>query len=375
MSWALWITGPPGSGKSTIARAVVANLQATREPVYRLELDAIRKILTPAPSYSAAEREIVYHALVYLAAVLTGAGVPVVIDATAHRRAWRDLARAVIPTFAEVQLSCPLEVCVERERLRKPGHAPRDIYARAGRAASTVPGIDVPYEPALRPELVIDTATTDVEGATARVVALARDLARRSPARVARPEPPCAIWITGLPGSGKTTLAGAVADALTRKNVPVKVLDLASVEAILPGGSTHAGDEMAYRTLVCAAHLLTAHGISVIIDATGPRRAWRELAREHVDRFAEVQLLCPLPICGERERATRWRLGAAGSAAARPGTTATWPEIVLDYEHSINPDLIIRTDVQHVSSAARDVLRLAERLLHDAAPFANRRIS
>ena len=67
------------------------------------------------------------------------------------------LARAAIPRFAEVQLVCPLEVCRERERTRPRGHAPRGIYARAGRPGATVPGVDVPYEPALAAELTIDT--------------------------------------------------------------------------------------------------------------------------------------------------------------------------------------------------------------------------
>lgn len=93
MSWAIWITGPPGSGKSVIARGVEARLRATGRPVIRLELDEIRKHITPEPRYSDAEREIVYRALGYMAALLVEAGVPVLIDATAHRRIWRDLVR------------------------------------------------------------------------------------------------------------------------------------------------------------------------------------------------------------------------------------------------------------------------------------------
>ena len=158
MSWAIWITGPPGSGKSVIAREVEAELRAVGQPVIRLELDEIRKSVTPDPRYTDRERDIVYRALGYMAALLVETGTPVLIDATAHRRIWRDLVREAVPHFAEVQLVCPLAICQERERERAPGHAPRNIYRQAGRPGATVPGVDVAYEAALAPELLIDTS-------------------------------------------------------------------------------------------------------------------------------------------------------------------------------------------------------------------------
>jgi len=177
VSWAIWITGPPGSGKSTIARAAAARLRDRGEPVAVLELDAIRKKITPVPRYTETERDLVYRALGYMAATLVEAGVPVIVDATAHRRAWREAARAAIPCFAEVQVLCPLEICRERERTRPRGHAPAGIYAGAGRPGATVPGVDVPYEPALAPELVIDTTVDDPGTAACKVAALADRLA------------------------------------------------------------------------------------------------------------------------------------------------------------------------------------------------------
>jgi protein-L-isoaspartate(D-aspartate) O-methyltransferase len=185
MSWAVWITGLPGSGKSAIARAAAAELQARGEGVMVLELDRIRKILTPQPTYGEAEREAVYRALVYMAAALVDAGVPVIIDATAHRRAWRELARATIPNFAEVQLRCPLEICQERERTRAPGAAPAGIYERAARPGATVPGVNVEYEYAVAPEVTIDTAARGVAEAAGDVVGMVRRVLRT--ARRGRP--------------------------------------------------------------------------------------------------------------------------------------------------------------------------------------------
>ncbi|MBI1848575.1 MAG: adenylyl-sulfate kinase, partial [Candidatus Rokubacteria bacterium] len=223
MSWALWITGLPGSGKSAVARAAAAELAARGEFVQILELDALRRTLTPAPTYDDAERQAVYRALVVIAQTLTRAGHPVIIDATAHRREWRDLARASIGDFAEVQLLCPLEVARQRERTRGPGHHPRAIYGRAGRPGATVPGVDVPYEAAVAPELAIDTTKETAEAAGVRVAALARALARR-------PSPPpvtdgWTLWVTGRPGSGKTTVVSGVCERLSARGVPVAVLE------------------------------------------------------------------------------------------------------------------------------------------------------
>jgi len=180
MSWAIWITGLPGSGKTTLARAVAEALGAEATPVRVLELDAIRRVVTPAPTYSEAERDVVYRALVYMAKALTEAGVPVLIDATGHRRAWRELARALIPAFAEVELVCPLEVCRERERTRRPGAAPPAIYVRSGLPGATVPGVDVPYEPPRHPELIVDTAGGRSWETVQAVADLARRLAERA---------------------------------------------------------------------------------------------------------------------------------------------------------------------------------------------------
>ena len=58
MNWSIWITGPPGSGKTTLARGVAAALEARGVTLKVLELDEVRKVVTPAPTYSETERDI-----------------------------------------------------------------------------------------------------------------------------------------------------------------------------------------------------------------------------------------------------------------------------------------------------------------------------
>jgi adenylylsulfate kinase len=101
-----------------------------------------------------------YATLIFIARLLTHNGVNVVIDATGNLRSYRDSARRTVPQFVEVYLSCPLEVCIDRETERKITHdAPSQIYTRAIEGtAPTVPGIGQPYEPPLKPEITLDTA-------------------------------------------------------------------------------------------------------------------------------------------------------------------------------------------------------------------------
>lgn len=160
---ALWITGLPGSGKSTIADA----FRKAHPEFIVLRMDELRKIITPEPTYSESEREIVYRTLVYLAKILTEHRHEVIIDATGNLRRWRELARALIPHYIEVYLRCPMDLCMEREKQRVETHnAPKDIYKK-GAEGWPVPGVTVPYEEPFNPEVIIDTDKIPVEDAVA----------------------------------------------------------------------------------------------------------------------------------------------------------------------------------------------------------------
>lgn len=147
--WAVWITGLPASGKSTIARALQAKLEGMAGSVQVLESDALRKILTPHPHYTPEERETFYNAMIHIGVLLISNGVNVIFDATANRRRWRNGARERIPRFIEVYVNTPLEVCVKRD--------PKGIYKKASEGgASTVPGAQETYEPPKAPEVRVE---------------------------------------------------------------------------------------------------------------------------------------------------------------------------------------------------------------------------
>jgi adenylylsulfate kinase len=231
---------------------------------------------------------------------------------------------------------------------------------------SVVPGVDVPYEPALRPEVTVDTHRDDRDTAVNRIVALGRALGEPVERR-AGDRPGWAIWVTGLPGSGKTTLSRRVAETLAARSTRVHVLEFAEFRRVLldDGPESDATRDIVHRALAYTAKLLTEAGVPVIVDATAPRRAWRQLARELIRHFAEVQLVCPYEICGERERAVRWHLGSEPSSS-RSERAASQPDMVLGYEGSLDPELALRTDSPNLSANVEALLRLAQRLEHAA---------
>jgi len=87
--FAVWITGMPSSGKSSVTRELVHELNELGVPVLVLESDEIRAILTPEATYSPAERDRFYRTLVLIGALATRNGINVIFDATANRRAYR----------------------------------------------------------------------------------------------------------------------------------------------------------------------------------------------------------------------------------------------------------------------------------------------
>ena len=163
--FALWVTGIPASGKSSVTGELVKLLRQRRVPVVVLESDEMRKVLTPDPVYSDEERDLFYRQLAGIGSLITRSSVNVIFDATANKRVYRDHARKLITRFLEVQVTCPLEVCRARD--------PKGIYRMAGRdTAGNVPGIQAPYEPPLKPELTVDGQKSPVVNAEIILVKL-----------------------------------------------------------------------------------------------------------------------------------------------------------------------------------------------------------
>ncbi|QLA15826.1 adenylyl-sulfate kinase [Desulfolutivibrio sulfoxidireducens] len=176
---AIWFTGLPGSGKSSVARAVAEALRSAGHPLTLLQMDARRKVYFPVASYTEDEREAAYHMFAGDAAGLVREGRLVLMDATGNRKRWRDHARERIPRFAEVFVSCPVKAAMAREAARPDGLVMAGLYAKALHRKATgeaipglgeVIGVDVPFEEDPAAECVVDTGVLTVEQARDEVL-------------------------------------------------------------------------------------------------------------------------------------------------------------------------------------------------------------
>jgi adenylylsulfate kinase len=164
-AFAIWITGLPASGKSTLTAQLAGLIRELGVRIVVLESDALRKLFSNDSRYDEREREYFYGSLAFIGRVLTDNGLSVIFDATANRRAYRDRARQQIARFIEVFVDCPLDTCVQRD--------PKGIYRKAREGlANHVPGMQAAYEPPERPDVVIHGDREDPSAAARRIIAV-----------------------------------------------------------------------------------------------------------------------------------------------------------------------------------------------------------
>ncbi|MBC8443995.1 adenylyl-sulfate kinase [Candidatus Woesearchaeota archaeon] len=151
MSFAIWVTGLPGSGKSTIAKILAKKINAKI-----LQLDKFRKEIVPSPKYDEQERVLVYTKLAEKAAEIFQKH-NIIIDATDNLQIGRKKAKELIKNFFVVQINCPINICEEREskRINEPGI--HDLYFRAKKGEITLPGINAPYLKEKNPLITLDS--------------------------------------------------------------------------------------------------------------------------------------------------------------------------------------------------------------------------
>jgi adenylylsulfate kinase len=160
VSFAVWITGPPASGKTLLALALRRRLAAAGVQAVWLESDALRRILTPQPTYLPGERDRFYAELADLAALLVEQGFPVLVDATAPRRAHRARLREKAARFVEIFVATPLFVREARD--------PKGLYRRARVGdAPHLPGATEAYEEPENPDLAVSGEVSPEENAAA----------------------------------------------------------------------------------------------------------------------------------------------------------------------------------------------------------------
>lgn len=165
----VWLTGLSGSGKSTIAAELEKSLIAAGRIAYRLDGDNVRHGLNGDLGFSAEDRSENVRRIGEVARLFADAGVVALVPVISPYRADRDRVRHIHGVaglaFVEVFVDTPIEVCEARD--------PKGLYAKARAGEiSGFTGIDDPYEPPLRPELVIDTTETFLDESVKQIMEL-----------------------------------------------------------------------------------------------------------------------------------------------------------------------------------------------------------
>jgi adenylylsulfate kinase len=172
----LWFTGLPSAGKSTIAHALARELHGAGERVQVLDGDEVRPYLSAGLGYSREDRDINVSRIGWVARMLASHGVivlvPVIAPYAAARDAVRDDHGRLAVPFAEVHVDTPLAVAEARDV--------KGLYARARRGElAGLTGVDDPYEVPTQAELVVDTASVDLDTAVQMSKALLSAIVER----------------------------------------------------------------------------------------------------------------------------------------------------------------------------------------------------
>lgn len=163
---AVWLTGLPCSGKSTIASLVAGSLQARGRAVTVLDGDELRRTVSADLGFSAEDRCEQARRAAVAAARSVDAGAVAIVAVVSPLRSARAAARAILgKAFHEVYVDAPVSVCEARDT--------KGMYARARQGAlSDFTGVSSPYEPPAAPHLRLDTVTESPRQSADRVIAM-----------------------------------------------------------------------------------------------------------------------------------------------------------------------------------------------------------
>ena len=157
LSQTLWFTGLPGSGKTTITKALADSLRANGENVCIIDGDELRSGLCKDLGFNKIDRAENIRRAAHIAKILNLNGICTLVAMVSPYAEDRDMAYEIIgkDRCIEVYVSTPLKICEQRD--------PKGLYAKARNDSTTLmTGIQSPYEAPREPSLTIDTSREDL---------------------------------------------------------------------------------------------------------------------------------------------------------------------------------------------------------------------
>jgi adenylylsulfate kinase len=160
------------------------------------------------------------------------------------------------------------------------------------------------------------------------------------------------IWLTGLSGAGKSTIALALAEVLQAQGVQrLELLDGDIVRQNLTKGlgfSKEDRDEN-IRRIGFVAHLLTRNGVIVIVSAISPYREIRQEVSDRIGDFMEVYVNAPLEVCEERDVKGLYK-------KARTGEIKQFTGISDPYDSPLSPTVECHTDQESIRDSVEKII-------------------
>jgi adenylylsulfate kinase len=164
----------------------------------------------------------------------------------------------------------------------------------------------------------------------------------------------CVVWLTGLSGAGKTTIAHALAENMRELHLNCGVLDGDELRKGLNANLGFSAEDRLenVRRVAHVAKLMLPHIHVVIVAVISPTKAGRDLAREIIgDAFLDVFVDAPISVCKLRDPKGLYKRVQAGAIAQFTGISDV-------YEPPVNPALRLRTDELSVDEEVRKLKQL-----------------
>jgi bifunctional enzyme CysN/CysC len=377
----VWLTGVPGVGKSTLARYVERELFARHVKTFVLDGENLRFGLSADLGFTDADRSEQARRAAEVARLFRLAGFAVIVALVSPFEADREYARGLVgdDDFTLVHLEAQPAVLRERD--------PHGLYSRVASGVDVaVPGVSSLYQAPAGAALRLDTGGESVHASGARILELtlskiaiaAAEVADAGPRRASLATPPSAppvasrparprrgscVWLTGLSGAGKTTVAQALIARLRARGREVTLLDGDVVRTHLSKGlgfSREDRDANVRRIGFVAREVVRHDGVAVCA-VVSPYEAAREECRSLIgaDRFVLVYVSTPLAICEQRDPKGMY-------ARARRGEIQGFTGIDDPYEPPMRPDVVVTPDSNPDESARAIVRHLEQQGLLDA---------
>lgn len=159
------------------------------------------------------------------------------------------------------------------------------------------------------------------------------------------------VWLTGLPGSGKSAISHLLGKKLKEQGRNVEILDSDVVRTNLCQRMDFykQDQDVTVQRIAFVCKLLTRNGVAVISATRSPYRDARENARKEIGNCIEVYVKCPPEVCAQRDVEGMHKKALKGEIQGFPGASDP-------YEEPLNPDLVVQTDRETLEESTNKII-------------------